>query len=153
MRLRDEVVAGDELNVLAPCLGSRKCKMLESNHRDWCHMYIDWKTPDVISRIDTLIGNRKTYLKFSYLILGTKKAAPIHKCAANVYRTVSAPMRSKGKLELLLCGDGGIVRVTRQDKDATSKNFDAGNIGRGILVEFNGDNKILKETIFKKLTS
>lgn len=150
MQLRDEVAKGNELSILAPCMGSPKCKMLESNHRDWCHMYISWKSPEVIDKIDQLIGNKKNYLKFSYLILGGSSAARTGKCAKNLYRTVSAPMRSKGKIELLLCGERGITRVTRQDKDATSKNFDAGSIGRGIVVEFDGTDKILKETTFKK---
>jgi ribosomal protein RSM22 (predicted rRNA methylase) len=53
-----------------------------------------------------------------------------------IYRVVSSPLRSKGKLELIVCGKGELKRLRRLDKNASKTNaaFDAAT--RGDLIEF-----------------
>ena len=136
---------------IAPCTHSLSCPMLRHNHRDWCHVYIDWARPEVVAKIDQLVGNRKDYLKFSYFILSMSKIATEH-VSPEVFRAVSAPMRSKGKIEVLLCNKGGLIRVTRQDKNASPSNADFDCIQRGQLVIWNGALTIEKDSLFKILT-
>ena len=96
-------------------------------------MYLDWKRPNIISKVDSLIGNRKDYLKFSYLIFESSRHQTIEP-SNQVWRVVSAPMRSKGKVELLLCNERGLMKATRLDKDASVLNEDIDKAARGDLI-------------------
>ncbi len=55
-----------------------------------------------------------------------------------VFRVVSEPLVSKGKIEFYLCGAGAGKLVMRQDKDATPGNEPFGPLQRGDLVSFEG---------------
>ncbi|PIR18320.1 MAG: hypothetical protein COV46_00565 [Deltaproteobacteria bacterium CG11_big_fil_rev_8_21_14_0_20_49_13] len=119
--------------VMAPCLHNAECPMLRESRRDWCHMYLDWERPRVMGEIDKLIGNRKDYLKFSYLIL-SKQIADYRLPVTDRWRVVSAPMHSKGKTVLVLCGNGKLLHTTMQDKDLCEKNADYAKTMRGDIV-------------------
>lgn len=142
MKLRDQLLKLKHLDTYAlthcisPCLHNFPCPMLRESDRDWCHMYLDWQRPKVIEEVDKLIGNRKDYLKFSYLILKKRDRQLFsEKSSLSPYRAVSSPMRSKGKTEILLCSaDGKLLRVTRLDKDIGTKG-DIGKIKRGDLLK------------------
>lgn len=150
MKLRDCLLDSQstsrELRVLSPCLHEKPCPMLKTGGRDWCHMYLNWKRPDIIAKIDALVFNRKDYLKFSYLVL-TKEIIPPNK--RELWRVVSSPMHTKGKAELLLCNKTGLLRTTRQDKNASPSNSDFDRVKRGDLVSFSGQAVIEKNTGFK----
>ncbi|MBI2975114.1 MAG: methyltransferase domain-containing protein [Deltaproteobacteria bacterium] len=150
MKLRDQIIEDrpSSLTILAPCLHGYKCPMLRSNNRDWCHIYLEWHRPKIIEELDKLIGNRKDYLKFSYLIISPSCRLPISP-SPQVWRVVSAPMRSHGKIEILLCSSKGLVRATRLDKNASSLNADFDRAKRGNLVSFEGTAFIDKTTSFK----
>lgn len=148
MLLRDQLVTETKIaTVLAPCLHQALCPMRANNPRDWCHTYVNWERPQVIADLDMLIGNKKDYLKMSYMVM--KPVANAINLAKNVWRVVSAPMKSKGKLEILFCGqkDGNLLRVTRQDKDRSKFNIALDQLQRGDIVEYAGDGKCMRETI------
>lgn len=149
MRLRDKVL--DSGNLIAPCSHNNPCPMLKESDRDWCHMYLDWKRPEVIAKVDQMIGNRKDYIKFSYLIISKRSHDRTIARSHETWRVVSAPMRSKGKVELLLCNKNGLLRVTRQDKNQSDLNSDFDHIKRGDIVFFSGNPSIEKTTEFKIL--
>lgn len=133
--------------VLAPCLHQALCPMRANNPRDWCHTYINWERPQVIADLDMLIGNKKDYLKMSYMVLchpSLREGSP-----KNIWRVVSAPMKSKGKLEILFCGqkDGKLLRVTRLDKERSKFNGALDQLQRGGIVEYAGDAKCGRETV------
>lgn len=161
MKLRDQLVTNpptinhqlSTINILSPCLHNEACPMLKASHRDWCHMYLDWERPDVIARVDALIGNRKDYLKFAYLILERRTTNDEQRTTNNeLWRVVSAPMHSKGKTELLLCNASGLRRVTRLDKDRSPANADLDRVMRGDLVETTVDERTGKAANFKLLS-
>lgn len=131
MHLRDvllEKIA--ELRVVSPCTHNDPCPMLRSNKRDWCHMYLDWERPKIIEDVDRLIGNRKDYLKFSYLIITNRGS----RAASRESRVVSSPLISRGKTELLLCGDGLIKRLTELNRDRKNNTKHLDELKRGDLL-------------------
>jgi ribosomal protein RSM22 (predicted rRNA methylase) len=170
MKVHDELVFSHRSPatghcIIAPCLHSLPCPMLKESDRDWCHMYLDWKRPAFIADIDRMIGNRKDYLKFSYLIFSNRQNPPqppftkggiSHQSLAashGLYRVVSAPMRSKGKIELLLCNERGLMHLTRLNKDTSPSNADFDKTARGDVVQYGGGPSLGKNDIFKKLVS
>lgn len=127
MQLRDLLLNVSEdsrpqsanLKVLAPCLHQGPCPMLKWSKRDWCHFYVEWECPKLIRDIDHAIGNKHDYLKMAYMILKKQKREDVDIARGNIsWRVVSSPMNSKGKAELLLCGENErLQRITHFDKD------------------------------------
>lgn len=133
MQLRDELAY--EFDIIAPCIGSPKeCPMLKDSERHWCHMYLDWKRPELIEKTDRAAGLKKYHLIFSYLILGNKGSAP--KSTENIWRVVSSPLVTKGKCELFVCGHSGLRRLTRLNKDATEANEVFDQLLRGDIIRY-----------------
>jgi ribosomal protein RSM22 (predicted rRNA methylase) len=149
MTVRD-ILLGFEipLRIVAPCLHENACPMRIMGRRDWCHMYLDWERPAIIEKIDRLVGNRKDYLKFSYLIAANdwrREGNDAH------WRVVSAPLQSKGKVELLVCNRRGLIRLSRLDKDRSGENAVFDRLQRGDLIEYRGPERLVKgSTIFKR---
>ena len=148
MQLRDLLlnVAEDSrpqsanLKVLAPCLHQGPCPMLKWSKRDWCHFYVEWECPKLIRDIDDAIGNKHDYLKMAYMILKKQKSESAEPATGNVaWRVVSSPMNSKGKAELLLCGENArLQRITHFDKDLPhrkERHFNAAK--RGDIISWN----------------
>ena len=52
---------------------------------------------------------------------------------------VSAPLNSKGKTELVLCGEGRLRRVRHLDKHRAPTNEDFGHAMRGDVVRLQSD--------------
>jgi ribosomal protein RSM22 (predicted rRNA methylase) len=154
--------------VIAPCLHHAPCPMLAHNNRDWCHAYLDWKRPQLIIDLDHLIGNRKDYLKFSYLILQHRPssqplAADVPMSEANgrpspdLFRVVSAPLRSKGKQELLLCPSTEaqtctLHRLTRLNRDKSENNQGFDQTLRGDLVKTRNSERLKATDAFDIIT-
>lgn len=138
MDLRDRFleIHKDNSTIVSPCLHNEPCPMKIANNRDWCHMYLDWTAPHFIKAIDNLIGNKKNYLKFSYLII--KKTAKKDKISKDIFRVVSSPLKSRGKTELLICNRKGLIRLRRLDRDINENNKILDNVDRGELIEHNG---------------
>lgn len=133
-------------HVLAPCLHHAACPMLRHNKRDWCHAYLDWRRPKVIADLDQLIGNKKEYLKFSYLILSSRPSSLVPRPSEpeasgrpSLFRVVSAPLRTNGKCEWLLCPADGqdtsrLFRLVRLDKHRSPANATLDRVLRGDLI-------------------
>ena len=148
MELRDLLMGS--VHILAPCLHHDACPMLRHSGRDWCHFYLDWDRPKIIADLDRLIGNKKEYLKFSYLILTDDRRQATDEGS---YRVVSAPLRSKGKMELLLCPAEGndtsrLHRITRFDKDRAPANADLDRVTRGDMVTGVTSDRVTQQTPF-----
>ena len=148
MLLRDQLVTEQKVaRVLAPCLHQQLCPMRIANPRDWCHSYLEWERPQVIADLDMLVGNRKEYLKMSYMVMSAVQNVPKQKIG-DTWRVVSAPMKSKGKVEILFCGENGkMLRVTRLDKDRSKENSGLDQLQRGDVVRYGGDERCLPNTV------
>ena len=132
--VRDKLL-GLGFHVYSPCLCSMACPAL-ANPKDWCHEDLPWEAPELIKDIDSLIGLRKDSLKFSYVVLRKETRSLLDACMGNVFRVVSEPLISKGKIEFYLCGAGGRRLITRQDKDRTDANHVFEDLRRGAVVSF-----------------
>jgi ribosomal protein RSM22 (predicted rRNA methylase) len=128
---------GQGLDVYSPCLFSGTCPALV-NPKDWCHEDIPWDPPTLVKEIDKLTGLRKDSFKFSYLVLRKDRLSLVDVCGPNVFRVVSEPLVSKGKVEFYLCGAGERKLVMRQDKDTVPGNEPFVSLQRGNLVSFEG---------------
>lgn len=125
-------------HILAPCLHHDCCPMRAHNARDWCHFALQWNRPKIIADLDRLIGNNKEDIKYSYLILSNSAATSNPDLHTSAYRVVSSPLRSKGKVEILLCPATGshtyrLRRLVRLDKDRAPGNADLDLVRRGDL--------------------
>ncbi len=149
MALRDRMLDDNVADVVAPCTHAARCPMLAANERDWCHFYVEWKRPRLIEMLDHATNLDHRYLKMSYIVLSNRRALtpgappPVvtgegspRSAALATWRIVSAPLQSRGKIELLLCGSGELRRMRRLDKNASSLNEDFGRAQRGDLVQF-----------------
>jgi len=137
--------------ILSPCLHERPCPMRAYNRRDWCHFYLEWHCPEIIRKIDRLLGIKHDYLKLAYLILRqTPHPLPARgrgKCgeAPDLWRVVSSPLKSKGKCEFVLCGAGRLNRILRLDYDRSDLNRAFDCIKRGDIIKVaEGLNRITK---------
>ncbi len=154
MALRDELCK-EGFPIEAPCTHQRGCPMLQANQRDWCHFYNEWQRPRLIEMLDRATGLDHRHLKMAYIVIYSKrgKETPHRRGASGIrlpaqragrkargqsapmrWRVVSAPLVSKGKIEIVLCGgDGELRRVRRLDRDAAPANSDFDRVKRGDL--------------------
>jgi ribosomal protein RSM22 (predicted rRNA methylase) len=155
LMVRDGIVDGGA-HVYSPCLVQRHCPAL-MNPKDWCHEDRHWDPPDVVLELDDATGLRKDSLKFSYLILRNDSRSLADVCGISVYRVVSEPLASKGKLEFYFCGEEGRRLATRLHKDASPANASFEHLRRGDIVRVEGlvieENRfrITKESLVKLL--
>jgi hypothetical protein len=141
-RVRD-ALASVGVGVFAPCLHGAPCPAL-AEERGWCHEDLPVDLPPWLRPVARAAGLRHEGLTFSYLVLrkdgrtlaGGLAAAP----GRALLRVVSNPMKTKGKLEMLLCGaftgedarvTPGGARATRLDRDRTEDNRDFDDAARG----------------------
>jgi len=153
MRLRDRIVHSTDMGVMAPCLHQKECPMLAANERDWCHFYIEWERPELIRQLDDLTGLDHTHLKMAYLILqtnfegrGTTAPSGSSDEGRKTWRVVSSPLKSKGKIEIVLCGDNGeLLKVMRLDRDGSEANAAMDTIMRGDIISCPAQKRIGKD--------
>jgi SAM-dependent methyltransferase len=132
--------------VFAPCLHGGPCPAL-AEERGWCHEDLPVDLPLWLRPVARAAGLRYEGLTFSYLVLrndsvslaGALAPAP----GGTHLRVVSNAMKSKGKLEMLLCGsfageDGRITsggaRTTRLDRDRSEESAAFDHAVRGDLL-------------------
>jgi ribosomal protein RSM22 (predicted rRNA methylase) len=146
-RVRDRLAMTQQAPfVFAPCLRSGPCPMLE-NDRDWCHAQVPFELPSKASEVARLAGLRDHDLTFSYLTLrrqaghvgdvdqaGEATHATSHASEMTKQRIVSSLLASKGKLELMACGEAGLSRVMRLDRHRTQDNAVVSALRRGAVV-------------------
>ncbi|HEX2679008.1 MAG TPA: small ribosomal subunit Rsm22 family protein [Polyangiales bacterium] len=128
-------------HVFAPCLRSAPCPML-ARPRDYCHERVPHALPPRLAELAQRAGLRDADLTYSYLTLHAQPRS-LNELAANrpdvsLYRAVSAPLPSKGKLELWLCGAQAAPRAMRLDRHASPDNAAIESAGRGSLLRIAG---------------
>ncbi len=134
LQVRDGLVSRGT-TLIAPCIFRGNCPAL-ANPRDWCHEDVPWEPPALIRELDNLTGLRKDSLKFSYLVLGHHGGAAGTLSDKNLFRVVSEPLVSKGKIEFYLCGKNGRHLSVRFDKDGTLLNRIFKDLRRGDRADF-----------------
>lgn len=127
--------AGGSPNIFAPCVRRGPCPAL-TKPRDWCHEDVDAELPAAMHETALAAGLRFTGLTYSYLVLRNdgKSLRDLGQAADQLYRVVSAPLRSKGKIEFALCGDPGMPRLARLDRHATKINAAVTTLDRGTVM-------------------
>jgi ribosomal protein RSM22 (predicted rRNA methylase) len=120
--------------VFAPCLHRGACPLLE-RERDWCHEQLPLQLPAQLLPIARIAGLRGSELTYSYLtLLRSARSLAELDPNARLLRVVSAPLRSKGKLELLVCGEGSTRRLRRLDRRESDVNRALGSVNRGSIL-------------------
>lgn len=134
LSVRDDLIAKG-FHVYSPCLVQEPCPALQ-HPNDWCHEDRHWDPPEIVKAIDSRIGLRKDSLKFSYIVL-RKDSLSLTDCfSGTMFRVVSEPLVSKGKIEFYVCGSGGRRLATRLDKHRSPENTAFEQLQRGDIVAF-----------------
>ena len=164
--LRDRLLEGSDLRMYSPCVHSLRCPAVApENLMDWCHEDRRWSPPSLIQKIDALVGNRKSSLKYSYAVFNRmglsvreaglwqlqKKtfldgsdqsddpAEPFPgQAGSQIWRVVSEKINEKGKSSLYLCGAEGRAKVTQLKKHVSSADEDFKRLDRGGVVMTTG---------------
>lgn len=152
-RVRGALLSAGDARVMAPCLHAERCPLL-GREGDWCHEDLAVDLPKWLVPVAKGAGLRWEGLTFSYLVLSregpTLRDAIVRE--GKVERVVSAAMPTKGKLEVILCGDrargevsgeGDVlgphgVRLGRLDRARSPENSALDTIGRGDVIALRG---------------
>ncbi len=138
-QVRDCVVAADTAPfVFAPCLHAKPCPMLPSE-RDWCHVQAPFQLPKTLADVARMAGLRDHDLTFSSLTLRKQAGsivtlAPTQPAPGEWQRVVSATLASKGKTELVVCGEPGLSRAMCLDRHVNDDNATFVALCRGAVV-------------------
>lgn len=130
MAIRDALAAEPgPPHVFAPCTHGAPCPMRAANARDWCHHVSERPLPPAAAALARAAGLRDGRGTYAYLTL---RRAPGR--WAGDHRLVSAPRRSKGRVDAFACGDGALRRLVRltRHRDVDAPALDA--MRRGDLV-------------------
>lgn len=114
--------------VFAPCPRRGPCPML-ARETDWCHEDLAVDLPAWLVPTARAAGLRHEGLTFSYLVVRTDGAR-----VPGTHRLVGQPRETKGKVELDLCTERGLVRVDRLHRDRSEKNAHVDELARGDLL-------------------
>ncbi|WP_242393587.1 small ribosomal subunit Rsm22 family protein [Anaeromyxobacter oryzisoli] len=136
LRVRDLLVARGHA-VRAPCLFRGPCPAL-LRESDWCHAERPIDPPPLVTQLGKAAGLRKEAVKMSYLVVaapGEGWAAPP---AGRVFRIVSEPLPSKGRLRYMGCGPEGRMGLALQEKHVTDANRRFESLLRGDVIEVTG---------------
>jgi ribosomal protein RSM22 (predicted rRNA methylase) len=120
--------------VFAPCLHRQACPLLV-RERDFCHERLPLPLPPALAPIARAAGLRDSDLSYSYLTLHKAERSlaeldpdiPLH-------RVISAPLGSKGKIEIGVCGSGSVEKLRRLDRHASAENDALLAAGRGTVL-------------------
>jgi SAM-dependent methyltransferase len=137
---RDALVAGG-VTVFAPCPHTRACPMLP-NPRDWCHDDLpDVALPPWLVPIARAAGLRWEGLTFSYLTLRRDArtfASAVTRPGRRALRLLSAPIETKGKTEVIVCGDvpqeTATVRLLELAREAKHAEVSLTTLARGEVI-------------------
>jgi ribosomal protein RSM22 (predicted rRNA methylase) len=154
LEVRDLLVARG-FAVRAPCLFRGPCpaRLRES---DWCHAERPIVPPPIVAEIAARAGLRKEAVKMSYLVLAPRGEAWAEPPRGRVFRIVSEPLPSKGRLRYMACGPEGRMGLSLQDKHVNDRNRRFAGLLRGDVVELSeveprGDGLRLSEASEVKL--
>jgi SAM-dependent methyltransferase len=148
MRVRDLLAdEGSSVGVFAPCARGGPCPML-LGERDWCHTDVHGPLPPPVAELAAAAGLRTERRSLAHLTLRSdgrrlddgiggvdgRGSVP----TASIHRVVSSLLRSKGKREVMLCGEAGLLRCTRLERHRSEPNMDMDDLSRGDVVEVRG---------------
>jgi SAM-dependent methyltransferase len=145
-RVRAALIAKGH-SIVAPCLHHERCPLL-GREGDWCHEDLPVDLPDFLAPIAKRAGLRWEGLTFSYLLVATRGPRLVETLEPpRRERAVSGLLVTKGKKELVLCGDPlraevapddplgpHGARIGRLDRASTDTNGTFDEIGRGDIV-------------------
>ena len=133
LEVRDRLVARG-FAVRAPCLFRGPCPAL-LRESDWCHAERPIDPPAVVAEIARAAGLRKEAVKMSYLVLAPPGEPWPDAPQGRVFRIVSEPLPSKGRLRYMACGPEGRMGLSLQEKHVTPRNEPFRRLLRGDVVE------------------
>ena len=136
LEVRDRLVAGG-VSVRAPCLYRGSCPALVRSG-DWCHAERRVELPPLVEEIGRRAGLRKEAVKMSYLVLAPRGESWPEAPAGRIFRIVSEPLPSKGRLRYMGCGPEGRIGLALQEKDRSEANRAFDDLARGDVVEVGG---------------
>ena len=143
MAVRDQLAGRSAAPfVIAPCMRKGCCPMLASE-RDWCHQDLAYALPPRLAAVARAAALRYEGLSYASLVLANE---PRGDDPPFVYRVVSDPLESKGKLELFGCGEAGYVRLTRLMRHATADNAPFAEARRGDVLSLDTADFRISET-------
>jgi SAM-dependent methyltransferase len=136
LRVRDLLV-GRGFAVRAPCLFRGACPAL-LRETDWCHAERPIDPPPLVAQIGKAAGLRKEAVKMSYLVLAPRGEGWAEPPPGRVFRVVSEPLPSKGRLRYMGCGPEGRMGLALQEKHVNDGNRRFGELLRGDVIEVTG---------------
>jgi len=136
LRVRDLLVARG-FAVRAPCLFRGACPALV-RESDWCHAERPVEAPPLVAQIAKAAGLRREAVKMSYLVLAPKGEGWAEPPPGRVFRIVSEPLPSKGRLRYMGCGPEGRMGLSLQEKHVSDANRRFGALLRGDVVRVSG---------------
>jgi SAM-dependent methyltransferase len=136
LEVRDLLVARG-VAVRAPCLFRGACPALV-RPTDWCHAERPVDPPPLVDEIGRRAGLRKEAVKMSYLVLAARGEGWPDPPPGLLFRIVSEPLPSKGRLRYMGCGPEGRKGLALQEKDVTPRNRAFEGLLRGDVVEVSG---------------
>jgi len=125
-------------HVYAPCLRSGECPLLRKE-RDWCHAMLPMELPAKLAKIARAAGLRQERLTFSYLTLRPDGRRLLGHGEPDALRVVGGPVLSKGKTEWDGCGEIGLVRLRRLDRERSDANAALDGALRGTRLRVAGE--------------
>jgi hypothetical protein len=154
-RLRARLI-GLGRSIFAPCLHDQACPML-ANERDWCHEDRAVNLPEWLIPVARAAGLRYEGLTFSYLVVRRDGQGLRGLIPARTFRVVNLPKKTKGKLEIDLCGEPSapeVLRAMRLDREASGANAPWEELRRGDLVHLSpsADRRVGRETTVQPIT-
>ncbi|HSM92551.1 MAG TPA: small ribosomal subunit Rsm22 family protein [Anaeromyxobacteraceae bacterium] len=136
LRVRDLLVArGYALR--APCLFRGACPAL-ARETDWCHAERPVEPPPLVAQVAKAAGLRREAVKMSYLVVAPKGEAWAEPPPGRVFRIVSEPLPSKGRLRYMGCGPEGRMGLALQEKHVTDANRRFERLLRGDVIGVDG---------------
>ncbi|HKU37956.1 MAG TPA: small ribosomal subunit Rsm22 family protein [Polyangiales bacterium] len=122
--------------VFAPCLRrALPCPMLQ-RERDYCHERVPGALPERLAALARAAGLRDSDLTYSYLTLH-RAPRSLHELreSPTLLRAVSGSLRTKGKIELWLCGAASAPRGMRLDRHESPANAAFEHAERGCVLD------------------
>jgi SAM-dependent methyltransferase len=123
--------------IRAPCLFRGACPA-RLRETDWCHAERPIEPPPLVAAIARAAGLRKEAVKMSYLVVAPRGEAWAPAPAGRVFRVVSEPLPSKGRLRYMGCGPEGRMGLALQEKHVGEGNRRFAGLLRGDVVELEG---------------
>lgn len=125
------------LHVFAPCVRSGACPMLLRG-RDWCHASMPLGLPEPVAALARAAGLRERELTYSYLTLHGQARGLREVAAVPLLRVVGGPLRSKGKIEVHVCGEAAVGRLRVLGRHVQQGDRTVRELRRGDLLSLGG---------------